>query len=310
MKTIVQLQDVRKVYQMGDNSVDALRGIELRVAEGEFLAIMGASGSGKSTLLNVLGCLDSPTHGNYRLDDRRVDQMDEDELAAIRRNKLGFVFQSFNLLSRSTAVENVELPMVYLGISRKERARTRRAALEMVGLAKRMDHMPTQMSGGQQQRVALARALVTRPRLLLADEPTGNLDSRTGAEMMDLLVNLQRKRGLTMIMVTHDPDIAAFAHRVIILHDGRIVYNELSPSWGGPEIPHFKTIARDSADLDEAEAEALTVGPDGSGITEALPAGLDDSAVANVLPDETAKPKAAPRRGAGQRTPEKVFWNL
>ena len=244
MKKIVQLQDVRKTYLMGTNQVQALRGVDLDVAEGEFLAIMGASGSGKSTLLNVLGCLDKPSSGTYVLDDQRVDRLDEDELAAVRRLRLGFVFQSFNLLNRSTALENVELPMIYLGVSRRERMRRARAALETVGLAERMDHMPTQLSGGQQQRVALARALVTQPRLLLADEPTGNLDSRTSAEMMDLLTQLQRQERLTMIMVTHDPDIAAFAHRVIILHDGQIVYNRLSPAWGGPPIPHVKTVGR------------------------------------------------------------------
>lgn len=297
MNITAQLQDIRRIYQMGSNRVHALRGIDLDVAEGEFLAIMGASGSGKSTLLNVLGCLDKPTGGTYILDSQPVDRMSEDDLAAVRRTRLGFVFQSFNLLSRSTALENVELPMVYLGIPRRQRIQRARAALETVGLANRMNHMPTQLSGGQQQRVALARALVTRPRLLLADEPTGNLDSHTGAEMMDLLAHLQRQHHLTMIMVTHDPDIAAFAHRVVILHDGRIVYNRLSPSWGGPPIPHFKTIARDAGDLDE-EAEVLEVGPAGSGISE-------------TLDEEDAEAKAAPRRPAPNvRVPEKVLWNL
>lgn len=250
----VDLSDIRKTYQMGTNRVHALRGVDLAVAEGEFLAIMGASGSGKSTLLNVLGCLDAPTGGTYELDGEPVNRMNDDELARVRRTKLGFVFQSFNLLSRSTALENVELPMVYLGVGRRERIARAKAALEVVGLSKRMDHMPMQLSGGQQQRVALARALVSRPRVLLADEPTGNLDSRTGTEMMELLTQLQREQNLTMIMVTHDPDIAALAQRVVILHDGRIVYDQLSPSWGGPEIPHFKTVCADSGEMERAEA--------------------------------------------------------
>ncbi len=242
MTNVAELHELRKIYQMGTNEVHALNGIELSVATGEFVAIMGASGSGKSTLLNVLGCLDKPTSGVYLLDGHRVDQMDDEQLAAIRRTRLGFVFQSFNLLHRSTSLENVELPMVYLGIPRRERIRRARAALETVGLAQRLDHMPTQLSGGQQQRVALARAFVTEPKLLLADEPTGNLDSRTSAEVLELLTRLQREGNITMIMVTHDPDIAAFAHRVVILHDGQVVYNRPSPSCGGPEIPHIKTI--------------------------------------------------------------------
>jgi putative ABC transport system ATP-binding protein len=242
VKTVVELNDIRKIYQMGTNEVHALRGLDLSIADGEFVAIMGASGSGKSTLLNVLGCLDKPTSGLYLLDGQRVDRMDDEQLAAVRRTRLGFVFQSFNLLYRSTALENVELPMVYLGIPRRERIRRARAALETVGLADRMDHMPTQLSGGQQQRVALARALVARPKLLLADEPTGNLDSRTSEEVLELLTRLQRDERLTMIMVTHDPDIAAFAHRVVILYDGRVIYNKPSPHCGGPEIPHVKTV--------------------------------------------------------------------
>lgn len=296
MEIAVQLQSIRRTYQMGPNQVHALRGIDLDVAEGEFLAIMGASGSGKSTLLNVLGCLDKPTRGTYILDSQPVDRMNEDDLAAVRRTRLGFVFQSFNLLSRSTALENVELPMVYLGISRRQRIKRAKAALEIVGLANRMDHMPAQLSGGQQQRVALARAMVTQPRLLLADEPTGNLDSHTSTEMMDLLTHLQRQHRLTMVMVTHDPDIAAFAHRVIILHDGRIVYDRKSPAWGGPPIPHFKTIAPDAGDLDE-EAEVLEVGPPGSGISKALD-------------EEAAEGKTAPKRPVPVRVPEKVLWNL
>ncbi len=242
MANVVELQDIRKVYQMGATEVHALRGIELAIAEGEFVAIMGASGSGKSTLLNVLGCLDKPTAGLYLLDGQRVDRMDDEQLAAARRTRLGFVFQSFNLLYRSTSLENVELPMVYMGIPRRERIRRAASALQTVGLSDRMDHMPTQLSGGQQQRVALARALVSRPKLLLADEPTGNLDSRTSEEVLELLTRLQQEGSLTMIMVTHDPDIAAYAHRVVILYDGRVIYDRPSPGRGGPEIPHIKTV--------------------------------------------------------------------
>jgi putative ABC transport system ATP-binding protein len=241
--TIVELHDACKVYDLGTVQVHALRGVDLAVAEGEFTAIMGASGSGKSTLLNILGCLDQPTGGTYLLDGQRVDQLNDEDLAACRRNKLGFVFQSFNLLHRATSLENVELPMVYLGISRRERIRRAQAALETVGLADRMDHVPAQLSGGQQQRVALARALVSRPRLLLADEPTGNLDSKTAEDVLELFIRLQKDTSLTVVMVTHDTDIAECAHRIVILHDGLIVHDQVSPALGGPPIPHIKTVA-------------------------------------------------------------------
>ena len=227
---------------MGEVQVHALRDVDLTVADGEFTAIMGASGSGKSTLLNVVGCLDRSTGGTYLLDSRRVDDLNEEELAWCRRTKLGFMFQSFNLLHRSTALENVELPMVYLGISRRERTRRARAALETVGLSDRLDHMPWQLSGGQQQRVALARALVTRPRLLLADEPTGNLDSKTAAEVLDLLARLHREEHLTVMLVSHDEDIAARARRIVILHDGFVIHDQASPSCGGPPIPAIKAL--------------------------------------------------------------------
>ncbi|MBN1342388.1 MAG: ABC transporter ATP-binding protein [Phycisphaerae bacterium] len=240
---MVELESVHKVYDMGAVHVPALRGIDLTITEGQFTAIMGASGSGKSTLLNILGCLDPATEGIYRLDGQRVDRLDEVELARCRRSKLGFVFQTFNLLHSDTSLENVELPMVYLGIGRRERRRRARAALETVGLADRTEHMPWQLSGGQQQRVALARALANQPRLLLADEPTGNLDSKTSEEMLDLLVRLHAAGGLTVALVTHDPDIAAYAHRVVILHDGLVVHDQPSPAKGGPAIPHIKTIA-------------------------------------------------------------------
>jgi ABC-type lipoprotein export system ATPase subunit len=243
MKSIVELHDVRKTYDMGEVQVHALRGISLVINEGEFTAIMGASGSGKSTLLNILGCLDQSSGGTYILDGELVDELGEEDLARCRRTKLGFVFQSFNLLHRSTALENIELPLIYLGISLRDRLQRARAAMETVGLADRMSHMPWQLSGGQQQRVALARALVSRPRLLLADEPTGNLDSKTAAEVLDLIAQLHREESLTVILVTHDAEIASRAHRIVILHDGVMVHDQPSPSRGGPAIPPIKTLA-------------------------------------------------------------------
>lgn len=239
---IVELVDVHKVYDMGEVKVHALRGISLSIMEGEFTAIMGASGSGKSTLLNVLGCLDQVTSGRYILDGQPVDDLSEDELAWCRRTKLGFVFQNFNLLHRSTALENIELPLVYLGVGVRERYRRARAVLETVGLADRINHMPWQLSGGQQQRAALARALVSRPRLLLADEPTGNLDSRTAAEVLDLIGRLHRDEALTVVLVTHDAEIASRAHRIVMLHDGVIVHDQPSPRVGGPPIPPIKSL--------------------------------------------------------------------
>ena len=259
MSNIIELRDIRKVYDMGAVRVEALRGVDLTISAGEFTAIMGASGSGKSTLLNILGCLDQATSGTFLLDGQAVDRMAEEELARCRRTKLGFVFQSFNLLQRSTSLENVELPMVYLGVPSRERTRRARAALEMVGLGDRMDHMPYQLSGGQQQRVALARALVTRPRLLLADEPTGNLDSRTSEEVLALLVGLHREEGLTLILVTHDADIAEYAHRIVILHDGLVAYDQPSPAHGGPPIPRIKAVsAADGTTEPRAQASGPT----------------------------------------------------
>lgn len=243
MSQIVELREIHKTYQMEAVQVDALRGVDLVLREGDFVAIMGASGSGKSTLLNVLGCLDQASGGVYLLDGDRVDSLNEEQLAACRREKLGFVFQSFNLLHRATSLENVELPMVYQGIRQRERTQRARRALEIVGLADRMDHMPTQLSGGQQQRVALARALATQPRLLLADEPTGNLDSKTAEEVLKLFIRLQAEENLTVAMVTHDADVAACAHRIVILHDGVVVHDQISPSRGGPPIPHIRSVA-------------------------------------------------------------------
>jgi putative ABC transport system ATP-binding protein len=222
MPPLLNLQHVTKVYRMGDVSVRALRGVDMMVEPGELVAIMGASGSGKSTLMNIIGCLDRPTEGRYFLAGQEVSQLSRDELARIRNRVLGFVFQSFNLLARTSALENVELPMVYAGLARKERNRRAEAALARVGLGDRVDHHPSQLSGGQQQRVAIARALVSDPKLILADEPTGNLDSRTSVEVLSLFQELNRQ-GMTLIIVTHEPDIAAYASRVVIVRDGKVV---------------------------------------------------------------------------------------
>jgi len=219
---LIHLEDVTKVYQMGDVQVRAVRGISLRVSQGEFVAIMGASGSGKSTLMNIVGCLDRPTSGQYLLEGREVSHLSRDELAAIRNRTVGFVFQSFNLLSRTTALENVELPLVYAGLSRRERHKRAAEALRRVGLGDRIEHHPNQLSGGQQQRVAIARALVGNPKLILGDEPTGNLDSQTSIEVMSLLQELGRS-GITILLVTHEADIARYASRVILLKDGVIL---------------------------------------------------------------------------------------
>jgi putative ABC transport system ATP-binding protein len=218
---LVEIAEVTKTYRMGDVDVHALRGVTLRIGEGEFAAVMGASGSGKSTLMNILGCLDRPTAGEYWLDGAEVSRLDADALAETRSQTLGFVFQSFNLLARTTALENVELPLVYMGIRPTERRARAREALERVGLGERLHHHPSQLSGGQQQRVAIARALVNRPRLILADEPTGNLDSHASLEMMALLQELNDE-GMTIILVTHEPDIAAHARRAIMVRDGLI----------------------------------------------------------------------------------------
>ena len=223
---VISIQDVHRIYQLGENRVHALRGINLEIGRGEFVAIMGSSGSGKSTLMNILGCLDRPTSGNYILDGVNVAQLPKKELAAIRNRRLGFVFQGFNLLSRTTALENVELPTLYARLDVEERQKRARRALEMVGLGERLDHFPSQLSGGQQQRVAIARALVNQPSILLADEPTGNLDSRTSVEIMSILQKLNDE-GLTIVLVTHEPDIAQYAKRVITFRDGRVRRDEL-----------------------------------------------------------------------------------
>jgi putative ABC transport system ATP-binding protein len=218
---LIDIRNITKEYQMGQEKVHALSGVTLGVARGEYVAIMGPSGSGKSTLMNLIGCLDTPTSGSYVLNGREVARMSDDELAAIRNQEIGFVFQTFNLLPRTTAIHQVELPLVYSGLGRRDRRERAIKALEAVGLGDRMSHQPSEMSGGQRQRVAVARALINDPSILLADEPTGNLDSQTGNEIMGLFEDLNR-RGNTIVLVTHEEDIAAHARRIVRLRDGTV----------------------------------------------------------------------------------------
>jgi len=223
---MIDIKNVSKVYQMGETEVRALDGIDLYIGKGEMTAIMGPSGSGKSTLLAILGCLDVPTSGGYSLDGVNVEKMTEDQLAGVRSRKIGFVFQQFNLLARTSALENVMLPLIYAGVNGRERRTLAQAALEQVGLGDRMHHRPNELSGGQQQRVAIARALANRPAILLADEPTGALDSKTGAEIIALFQRLHRELGQTVIYVTHDPKIASHTNRIVRIADGHVVGDE------------------------------------------------------------------------------------
>ena len=218
---LIETRDLWKTYQMGDEEIHALRGVSISIERGEYVAIMGPSGSGKSTLMNLIGCLDTPSKGTYLLNGKEVSQMNDNELARIRNEEIGFVFQTFNLLPRATALHNVELPLVYAGISKKARLEQAKAAIDKVELTHRMNHKPNELSGGQRQRVAIARALVNNPSILLADEPTGNLDSKTGVEIMGLFARLHQG-GNTIIVVTHEADIAAYAHRVIAIRDGQV----------------------------------------------------------------------------------------
>lgn len=223
---VIRVEDVHKYYELGETRVHALRGINVEIRRGEFVAVMGASGSGKSTFMNILGCLDKPSAGRYLLEGTDVSSLEKRDLALIRNRRIGFVFQGFNLLSRTTALENVELPTLYARLGKEEREKRAKESLTLVGLGDRMDHFPSQLSGGQQQRVAIARALVNKPSILLADEPTGNLDSRTSVEIMDIFQTLN-DQGLTIVLVTHEPDIAQFAKRELVFRDGKVRRDEL-----------------------------------------------------------------------------------
>ncbi|MBI5762913.1 MAG: ABC transporter ATP-binding protein [Planctomycetes bacterium] len=244
---VIRLRELHKIYDTGGTAVHALRGLNVDIPEGQFIAIMGASGSGKSTLLNILGALDVPSEGVYELAGNASSKMTRDQLAQLRNTYIGFIFQNFNLLARSTALENVELPMVYAGRPTAMRREAAIAALTKVDLADRTHHLPSQLSGGQQQRVAIARSLVNNPPVLLADEPTGNLDSHTTREIMRILTHLHEVEKRTVIIVTHDPGIAEFAERVIILRDGDIIADQATPRRGGPAVPDVRALTLGAA---------------------------------------------------------------
>ncbi|HKV03521.1 MAG TPA: ABC transporter ATP-binding protein [Candidatus Acidoferrales bacterium] len=257
----IRLEGIHKTYDLGEIQVHALRGVSMEIYPGEFVAVMGASGSGKSTLMNILGCLDKPTRGRYFLDGKDVSGLTKHDLAKIRSEKIGFVFQQFNLLSRTSALENVELPTIYAGIPIEERARRAEEALKRVGLSDRAGHFPSQLSGGQQQRVAIARALVNNPSLLLADEPTGNLDSRTSVEIMDILQTLNDRHGLTVAIVTHEPDIAQYAKRAVEFRDGKmrkdvLVQKRLIAAQVLPTLPVLDDDEPDAIESDTPSASA------------------------------------------------------
>lgn len=250
---VISLEHIHKTYTMGDVEVHALRGISLQIKQGEFVAIMGTSGSGKSTTMNIIGCLDRPTRGHYFLDGQDLSELSKDQRADIRNRKIGFVFQGFNLLSRTSALENVELPMLYAGVEASERHRRSTAALAAVGLAGRERNHPNQLSGGQQQRVAIARALVNEPALILADEPTGNLDSRTSIEVMEIFQRLNREQGMTLILVTHETDIAEYADRVVVFKDGKIKsdYRIDSPRDASGELKQLPAVEDDEEEEED-----------------------------------------------------------
>jgi putative ABC transport system ATP-binding protein len=252
-RPLISLDHIHKIYTMGDMEIHALHGVSLAIKQGEFVAIMGASGSGKSTTMNIIGCLDKPTRGHYFLEDQDVSTLSKDELADIRNRKIGFVFQGFNLLARTSALENVELPMLYLGVKTDERLRRAKEALELVGLGDRLDNMPNQLSGGQQQRVAIARSLVNEPTIILADEPTGNLDSRTSVEVMGVFQYLNREHGITIAVVTHEPDIAQYTKRVVVFKDGRIKRDEIvaAPRSARDELKNMPAVDPDEEDEEE-----------------------------------------------------------
>jgi putative ABC transport system ATP-binding protein len=236
MSEVIRVEDIHKTNRMGDVEVHALRGVSLTVEGGEFVAVMGSSGSGKSTFMNILGCLDRPTRGRYYLEGEEVGSLSRDDWAQIRNKRLGFVFQGFNLLSRTSALENVELPMMYNGFAGKQRYQRALDVLKLVGLEERVDHLPNQLSGGQQQRVAIARALVNQPSLILADEPTGNLDSATSTEIMNLFQRLNSQQRITIVLVTHEHDIADYANRQIVFKDGRVIADQLKAPGGKPAV--------------------------------------------------------------------------